>query len=117
VDSITLIDKLQVPTKVHPAPYTLQWLKQGSKVIFSKEALISFLLGSYCGEVLCDVLPIDAYHILLGTPWLFDNHVMHDGHANTYASKFKVITSLWPPYTHPNLLNLNRRREVRKVYT
>ena len=27
VASMTLIDKLQVPTKVHPIPYTLQWLK------------------------------------------------------------------------------------------
>ena len=25
--SMTFIDKLQVPTKVHPTPYTLQWLK------------------------------------------------------------------------------------------
>jgi len=86
---ITLIDKLEVPTKVHPTPYAFQWLKQGSKVTVSKQAFISFSVGPYCSGVLCDVLPIDAYHILLSRPWLFNNHVMHDGHANTYALKFK----------------------------
>jgi len=66
VASMTLIDKLQVPTKVHPTPYTLQWLKQRSEVTVCKQALISFSVGPYCHEVLCDVLPVDAYHILPG---------------------------------------------------
>jgi len=58
-------------------------------VTVSKQDLISFFIGPYCGEILCDVLPIDAYHILFGGPWLFDNHVIHDGHANTCALKSK----------------------------
>ena len=113
--SITLIDKLQVPTKVHLTPYTLQWLKQGTKVTISKQALISFSVGLYYGEVLCDIFPMDAYHILLGRPWLFDNHVMHDGHANTYALKFKGRNLTLTPYHHQNLSKLNWGREVRKV--
>jgi len=64
----TLIDKLQVSTKVHPTPYTLQWLKQGNEVIVSKQAFILFSAGPYCGEVVCDVLPMDACNILLGRP-------------------------------------------------
>jgi len=55
VTSITLIDKLQFLTKVHPTSYTLQFLKQGSKVAISKQALISFLVGPYCDKVLCDI--------------------------------------------------------------
>jgi len=31
---------------------------------------------------------MDACHLLLGKPWLFDNHVIHYGHANTYAFKY-----------------------------
>jgi len=92
--SMTLIDKLQVPTKVHPTSYTLQWLKQGSAVIVSKQTLILFLVGPYCGEVLCDILPMDACHVLLGRPWLFDNTVIHDMHVNTYALSIKDVTSL-----------------------
>jgi len=92
--STTLVNMLQVTTKVHPTTYTLQWLKQGNKVI-------SFLVDPYCDEVRCDVLPMDPCHVLLGRPWLFNNHVMHYGHANTYALKFKgcglTLAPLPPP--------------------
>ena len=86
---MTLVDKLHLPSKMHPTPYTVQWLKQGSEVTISKQALISNFIGPYCGEVLFDVLHMDACHLLLGTSWLYDNHVIHDGHANTYEFKYK----------------------------
>ena len=86
---------------MNSTPYTLQWLKQGRKVTISKQTLISFLVGPYYGEVLCDVLHMDACHILLSQPWLYENHMIHDGHANTYALKFKghslTLTPLSPP--------------------
>ena len=100
---------------MNSTPYTLQWLKQGRKVTISKQTLISFLVGPYYGEVLCDVLHMDACHILLSQPWLFDNHVMHDGHSNTYAPKFKGRKLTLTPYHHPNPSKLNRGREVRKA--
>lgn len=66
--SMTLIDKLQLPTKAHWTSYTLQRLKQRSEVTILKQALILFLVGLYYGEVLCDVLPMDTCHVLLGRP-------------------------------------------------
>jgi len=39
-----------------------------NKVIIFKEALISFSVGPYVGEVVYDVLPMDACHILLSRP-------------------------------------------------
>ena len=30
---------------------------------------------------------MDVCHLLLGRPWQFDRHVVHDGHANTYTLK------------------------------
>jgi len=33
----------------------------------------------------CDIVPMDACHILLGRPWLFDKRIMHDGKMNTYT--------------------------------
>ena len=35
----------------------------------------------------CDVVEMDASHILLGRPWLFDRKVDHDGKENTYEFK------------------------------
>jgi len=36
---------------------------------------------------LCDVLPMDACHLLLGRPWKFDRNVIHNGRSNTYYFK------------------------------
>lgn len=33
----------------------------------------------------CDVVPMDAYHLLLGRPWQYDRRVVHDGFKNTYT--------------------------------
>ena len=47
--------------------------------------MVKFKIGSYHDEVLCDIIPMDVYHLSLGRPWKFDRHVVHDGHANTYT--------------------------------
>ena len=36
-------------------------------------------------EVLCDVVPMHADHLLLGKPWQFDRKVSHDGFENRYS--------------------------------
>lgn len=35
-------------------------------------------------EAWCDIVPMDARHILLGRPWLFDKNMIHLTQANTY---------------------------------
>ena len=59
--------------------------------------------GPYYGEVLCDVLPMDAYHLLFGRTWLFDNHVIHDRHANTYAFKYMGHNLTLTPLPAPKI--------------
>ena len=65
---MALIEKLQLPTKVHPTCYTLQLLKQGSRVTIFKKALIAFSIDPYHSEVLIDVLLMDVCHLLLARP-------------------------------------------------
>ena len=31
------------------------------------------------------VVPMQASHLLLGRPWQFDRHVLHDGYKNRYS--------------------------------
>ncbi|XP_074314137.1 uncharacterized protein LOC141649343 [Silene latifolia] len=50
-----------------------------------KQALVSLSLGPYTDEVWCDIIPMNACHILLGRPWQFDRKVEHDGRANVYS--------------------------------
>ena len=34
--------------------------------------------------MLCDVVEMDAFHIFLGIPWIFDWKMPHDGRENSY---------------------------------
>lgn len=85
VASIELVEKLILPTRKHPRPYALQWLNKEKGLKVSKHALINFNVGIYMDELWCDVLPMDACHILLGRPWQFDRNVKHDGKSNIYT--------------------------------
>jgi hypothetical protein len=38
----------------------------------TKQVLITFAIGKYSDEILCDVVPMHASHLLLGRPWQFD---------------------------------------------
>ncbi|GJX89806.1 gag-pol polyprotein [Tanacetum coccineum] len=75
-------------------------LDEGELLVI-RRALLSFSIGkSYQDQVLCEVIPMDACHILLGRPWKYDRQVMHDGHQNTYffiVDKKKIILDLLPP--------------------
>ena len=47
-------------------------------------------MGKKCFDsVWCDMVLIDACHILLGRPWQFDRSVVHDGKKNTYTLSIK----------------------------
>ena len=38
-----------------------------------------------CSVVWCDVVLMDACHLLLGRPWQYDRRIVHDGFKNTYS--------------------------------
>ena len=46
---------------------------------------VNFSVGDYTDTVICDVLPMDACHLLLGRPWQYDHHATHEGRSNTYS--------------------------------
>ena len=53
----------------------------------TQQCLLNFHIGNLNKRVLCDVVEMDACHIILGRPWLFDMNVSHDGRENTYEFK------------------------------
>ena len=46
-------------------------------------------IGPYKEEILCDVIDMDATHVLLGRPWQYDVKVKFDGHENIYSFAWK----------------------------
>ena len=62
-----------------------------------KQVLVSFSIGKYHDEVLCDVVLMFGFHILLGKPWQFDRRANHDGFKNRFSfMKDKKLVTLVP---------------------
>ena len=68
VASTTLVERLNLSTSKHPRPYRLQWLSDNGELKVDRQVLVSFTIGDYEDKVLCDVVPMEAAHILLGRP-------------------------------------------------
>ena len=92
ITSTKMVDKLGLPTIKHLRPYKLQWLNDNGEVRVTKQVLVSFRIRKYENEVLCDVVSMQAGHLLLGRPWQFDQHVKHDGFNNKYSFVFNQRT-------------------------
>jgi hypothetical protein len=83
--STEMVEKLELETTDHPSPYKVSWLQKGHQVSVTKQCLVEFKIGGYNDKVLCDVIPMDVCHLLLGRPWQYDRNVVHDGRMNTYT--------------------------------
>jgi len=59
-------------------------------------------MSSYEDHVWCDILDIDAAHILLARPWLYDLDVTSLGMSNTYEFKLRKENSVETCQTQVN---------------
>ena len=95
-----VVEKLGLPTISHTKPYTLQWPSEEGELVINKQVLIAFSIGKYKDEVLYDVVPMEATHILLGRPWQYDRKILHDGLTNKISFHFQghkvMLNSLSP---------------------
>ena len=67
-------------------PYQIHWLQDGGGVKITHRCLVHFSIGKiYNDEIWCDVMKMNACHLLLGRPWIFDRCMHHDGYLNTYS--------------------------------
>jgi hypothetical protein len=83
--STEMVEKLELETTDHPSPYKVSWLQKGHQVSVTKQCLVEFKIGGYNDKILCDVIPMDVCHLLLGRPWKYARNVVHDGRMNTYT--------------------------------
>ena len=108
--SYDLVKKLGLTTCPHPRPYHIQWLNDSGKAKVTQTCRISFSIGSYVNSVDCDVVPMQAYSLLLGHPWEHDNDATHHGRSNkyTFVHKGKKITLV--PLTPAQIVQADRER-------
>ena len=75
-------------TDPHPNPHQIKWLDEDkSGVSVTRQAKILLNFGPFKDTIICDVIPMDACHVLLGRPWEFDRAVIKYGDTNKYDVK------------------------------
>ena len=113
VCSTTLVSKLNLCTVKHAKPYRLQWLNDNGEVKVTKQVVVPFFIRKYIDEVLCDVVPMQASHMLLVRPWQYDRKAIHDGVKNRYTivkdSKTITLLPLTPKQVYDDQIKLKSR--------
>ena len=65
---------------------------------------VEFAIGNYKDNVLCDVVPMEAFDILLGRPWQFDKKTMHNGLTNEITFTHKEKKFILNPLPHSQVV-------------
>ena len=68
--STTMVEKLNLTLMPHPKPYKLHWLNEDGDLEVKHKVIVKLSIGKYKDKVVCDVIPMEACHILLGRPCL-----------------------------------------------
>jgi len=118
VASTRVVDKLGLPTISHTKPYKLLWLSEEGELVVNKQVLIAFSIRKYKDEVLCDSVPMEPTHILLGRQWQYDRKVVHDGLTNKISFNFQghkvILKSLSPKEVNEDQIKMKEKRENEK---
>jgi len=79
---------------------------------------ICFSIGNYHDFALCDVVPMEAIHMLLGRPWQFDKRANHDRYSNKYSfvhNEWKVtLVPLSPREVCEDKKKIEREKRARE---
>ena len=67
-----MVRQLQLPIEKHPSPYTIGWIKAAERIEVKERCKVPFSIGKYQDEIYCDIVDMDACHLLFGRPWQFD---------------------------------------------
>lgn len=116
IASIEMVEKLNLPTVKHSRPCKLSWLQcDYGEVVITEQVRVSFSLGMYKDEVLCDVTHLTHSHIMLGKSWQKEIRTNHDQVTNRYSftkdGRRTIPIPLSPSEVYEDFFRMKKRHE------
>eukprot|EP00253_Pinus_taeda_P019148 PITA_19148 len=80
-----IVMKLGLATTPHKKPYPLVWLNDKAQLQVTRQCKLKFSFGSaFVDEVELDIIPLDIFGIVLGSPYLYDRKAIFYKAENKY---------------------------------
>ncbi|XP_026430801.1 uncharacterized protein LOC113327898 [Papaver somniferum] len=83
--SSMVAEKLGSPVTPHPHPYFLGWVTSSTTQRITHQCVVTYSFVGFEDSVLCDVIDMNATHLLIGRPWKYDVRAVHNCFENTYT--------------------------------
>jgi len=84
----------------------------------TQQVEVCFTIGRYNDRMLCDVVTMEATHILLGRPWQYDTKAEHDGFTNMISFQHHdqkiILKPLSPRKVCDDQIRMRKKREQEK---
>ena len=89
-------------------------------MIVNQQVKVPFSIGTYKDEVIYDVVPMKAGHLLLGRPWQYDRKIIYNGLTNEITlthlgTKFVLHPQTPSRVTKDQLTMKDKRDEDEKI--
>jgi hypothetical protein len=91
-------------------------MNDSGEVKVTKQVVVPFSIGKCIDEVFCDMVPMQASHILLWRPWQYDRKTIHNGLKNRYTivkdGKTITLVPLTPKQVYDDQIKLKSEHEA-----
>jgi hypothetical protein len=113
--SAEVAKRLALPKMLHPKPYTIGWLCQGSDLHVSQQFQLYYDINPFKDKVLSDVSPFEVFNVLLGKPYLWKCHVVYESRPHSFIITLNKKLYRIPKVVPPSVIFLISAKQCRKV--